>query len=139
MVAAVELTCTLLETKLRDALARPTMGIRGSLSMPLPPSTKEVEAMVRTKLRYQHPRLYRSLLASDELDEVAKARARMFDETFYQVESELSWPAHRGIGENADWEKKVANLYRARDQATERALAAALEFPEDSEENSQEA
>jgi hypothetical protein len=105
--------------------------------MPLPPSTSEVENMARTKLRYQHPKLYRELLASGQLGEVAKERARVFDETFYQVESELSWPAHRGIGENADWQKKVANLYRARDSATEQALAAALEFPEDSEDSFQ--
>jgi hypothetical protein len=99
--------------------------------MPLPPSTKEVENMVRVKLEEQHPRLYQELLASGELDDVAKARAKVFDETFDQVESELSCPARRGMGENADWQKKVANLYRARDQATEQALAAALEFPED--------
>jgi hypothetical protein len=99
--------------------------------MPLPPSTEEVEEMVRTKLRYQHSELYKQLLSSGQLDAVAKERANVFDQTYSQVEGELKRPVLAEEGENKDWSKKVANLDRARDQATEQALAAALEFPED--------
>ena len=68
-----ELTCTLPRYEVARRPRRAYDASEKILKMPLPPSTQEVEKMVRTKLRHQHPSLYRELLASGQLDEVAKA------------------------------------------------------------------
>jgi hypothetical protein len=104
--------------------------------MPLPPSNHEVENMVRVKLEQQNPALYRELLASGQLDQVASQRAQVFDEVFSQVASDLMLPA---ATQGKPHEEKVRLNYQARDQATEQALAAALEFPPPQENSSQQA
>ena len=116
---------------LRESGVRPTMDEEVP-SMPPPPSTQEVEDMVRTKLRHQYPNLYRELLASGELDEVAQARARVFDEIFEEVSGNATFKAlfvKLGLSGVRD------RALPGEGQRTEQALAAALEFPED-EENS---
>jgi hypothetical protein len=89
------------------------------------PTERQVREMVTQAMRDRAPTMYRALVASGELDRVAKEQADLFGQIFSEISSKVNTKALRS---NLPFEEHLQVLEQG-DRMAAKALAVALEFP----------